>query len=82
MACRPQGGDRRSTYVPQRKGAGYTDPNHSNQANETMWASEAGLLGPSWPGLSSRIDTGHLVSLVPQFRPGGPQPQEEGGDIK
>lgn len=37
---------------------------------------------PSWPGLSGRIDTGHLVSLVPQFHPGGPQPQGDGGDIK
>ena len=87
-ASRPQGGDRRPTWVSSRKGAGYIPPNQRNHKNGTMCVSEAGLLSPFWTGSAAAEDTRHLVTsgknlnvLVPHPPPGGPQPQEEEGGI-
>ena len=90
-ASRPQGGDRRPTWVSSRKGAGYIPPNQRNHKNGTMCVSEAGLLSPFWTGSAAAAaakDTRHLVTsgknlnvLVPHPPPGGPQPQEEEGGI-
>lgn len=76
MACRPQAGNRRPIYVPQRKAAGYTDPNHSNQANETIWVSEAGLLGPflAWAQWQNRHGAfGFFGSPVPSWGTSAPR---------